>query len=38
MEELEIKKSKLAAVASDVHLWVPLCVLLGGICLLVVLQ
>lgn len=32
------KPSMLIAIVSDVHLWVPLGVLLGGICLLVVLR
>lgn len=30
--------SKFTAIISDVHLWVPLCVLLGGVCLLIALR
>jgi len=37
-ENNQMKRSMFAAIASDVHLWVPVCVLLGGICLLVVLR
>lgn len=33
-----MKRNMLVAILSDVHLWVPLCVLLGGICLLVTLR
>ena len=31
-------QSKFAAIVSDVHLWVPLCVLVGGVCLLLALR
>jgi hypothetical protein len=37
-ENNQMKRSIVAAIFSDVHLWVPVCVLLGGICLLVVLR
>jgi hypothetical protein len=33
-----MKRSMWAAILSDVHLWVPFCVLLGGVCLLLVLR
>jgi|GEM_PF-1730392 len=33
-----MKHSMFVAIVSDVHLWVPLCVLLGGICLLLTLR
>lgn len=33
-----MKRSVFLAIVSDVHLWVPLCVLLGGICLLIALR
>jgi hypothetical protein len=33
-----MKRSMLVAIVSDVHLWVPLGVLLGGICLLIALR
>jgi hypothetical protein len=33
-----MKQSKFFAIISDVHLWVPLGVLLGGICLLIALR
>lgn len=33
-----MKQSIFAAILSDAHLWVPVGVLLGGICLLVVLR
>jgi hypothetical protein len=32
------KLSMFAAIVSDVHLWVPLGVLLGGVCLLIALR
>jgi len=33
-----MSQSKFAAIVSDVHLWVPLCVLVGGVCLLLALR
>ena len=33
-----MKKSAFVAVVSDVHLWVPLCVLVVGVCLLIALR
>jgi hypothetical protein len=33
-----MKKSTVAAVISDVHLWVPVCVLVIGVCLLIALR
>jgi hypothetical protein len=33
-----MKRTTFIAIVSDVHLWVPLCVLLGGICLLLTLR
>ena len=33
-----MKRSMFTAIVSDVHLWVPLCVLVGGVCLLLCLR